>query len=379
MAFSYWEQDSFIGTPDICIVGCGIVGLNAAISLKSKAPLLNVLILERGSLPAGASTKNAGFACFGSISELLLDLETQSEDDVFSLVEKRWNGLTRLRETLGDESIFYESSGGYEIFPSADKEMFDECESNITRFNKLLSTITGLKTMYINADKEIKRFGFAGIEHMILNIGEGQLDTGRMMYSLIEKATTLGVKILNGFNIRSYTNNHNAVKITTANDENIFCKKLLITTNGFASELISDIDVQPARAQVLVTNELESLPFQGSFHYDRGYYYFRNIGKRVLLGGGRNLAFEEENTSLQELNPSIQSHLEQLLKTMILPDQKFEIQNRWTGIMGLGSSKKSIVKKIEPNIWCAVRLGGMGVAIGNLVAEEVANMIFEEV
>jgi glycine/D-amino acid oxidase-like deaminating enzyme len=71
---SYWEQNAWFDEIDVLIIGSGIVGLNAALHLKTKSPRLKVLILERGMLPSGASTKNAGFACFGSPSELLDDL-----------------------------------------------------------------------------------------------------------------------------------------------------------------------------------------------------------------------------------------------------------------------------------------------------------------
>lgn len=67
---SYWEKVNFY-RPDIIIVGSGIVGLTAAIAIKKQQPNISVTILERGFLPSGASTKNAGFACFGSISELI--------------------------------------------------------------------------------------------------------------------------------------------------------------------------------------------------------------------------------------------------------------------------------------------------------------------
>jgi glycine/D-amino acid oxidase-like deaminating enzyme len=47
--------------------------------------------------------------------------------------------------------------------------------------------------------------------------------------------------------------------------------------------------LKPARAQVLITKPIDSLKIKGTFHMDRGYYYFRNIDNRVLIGGGRNL------------------------------------------------------------------------------------------
>ena len=63
---SYWEKTSFFDY-DVIVIGSGIVGLNAAIHLKKSSPALKISVLESGFLPTGASTKNAGFACFGSI------------------------------------------------------------------------------------------------------------------------------------------------------------------------------------------------------------------------------------------------------------------------------------------------------------------------
>jgi hypothetical protein len=43
--------------------------------------------------------------------------------------------------------------------------------------------------------------------------------------------------------------------------------------------------------------------------------------------------------------------------------------------MGVGNQKKAIVKPISNNVFCGVRLGGMGVAIGSLVGKELAELI----
>ena len=45
------------------------------------------------------------------------------------------------------------------------------------------------------------------------------------------------------------------------------------------------------------------------------------------------------------------------------------------GIMGVGPSKDVILKEIGPSTICAVRLGGMGVALGTSIGKEVASMV----
>ncbi len=87
------------------------------------------------------------------------------------------------------------------------------------------------------------------------------------------------------------------------------------------------------------------------------------------MGGGRNLDIKNETTTDFELNSTIQNYLTDFLKHTILPNQLFEIDQRWTGIMGIGNEKMPIIKSMSNNVVCAVRMGGMGVAIGSLVGQ----------
>lgn len=145
-------------------------------------------------------------------------------------------------------------------------------------------------------------------------------------------------------------------------------------TNGFAKQLLEE-DVQPARAQVLITKPIENLNIKGTFHYQKGYYYFRNIDDRILFGGGRNLDFEGETTTEMTTSANILDSLKEILSTVILPNTEYEIDRSWAGIMGVGSTKKPIIKMISPSVACGIRLGGMGVAIGSLVGQDLAQLI----
>ena len=370
MNFSFWEHDSWFSNVDFTIIGSGITGLNCAWELQKKHPKAKVLVLERGLLPNGASTKNAGFACFGSISEILDDLNSHSEEDVVQLVEKRVKGLQLLRENLGDENIGYEAHGGYELFTKEDQNLFDTCALKMPKINRLLKPIFGTDVFSVRENS----FGFKNVlNELIYSHFEGQLDTGKMMTSLLHKVQSAGVKILNNVSVTEFIDAGTSVEVKT---ENFSFKttKLFVATNGFASQL-GFSEVKPARAQVLITKPIKELHIKGTFHLDKGYYYFRNVGDRILFGGGRNLDFKAEETTEMNQTHLIQHRLEELLQNTILPNQSFEIDRRWSGIMGVGAQKKPIVEQVSENIFCGVRLGGMGVAIGSLVGKELAELL----
>lgn len=72
---SFWERKEYFEDIDFLIIGAGIVGCSTAYHLRIKYPSAKIVILERGYLPSGASTKNAGFASFGGPVELIDDLK----------------------------------------------------------------------------------------------------------------------------------------------------------------------------------------------------------------------------------------------------------------------------------------------------------------
>jgi gamma-glutamylputrescine oxidase len=370
MNLSYWELKTWLNNVDFTIVGSGIVGLSTALHLKKKVPKAKIVVLEKGLFPQGASTKNAGFACFGSLSEILQDLQSHTPNEVVALVRQRHEGLQLLRVTLGDDVLSYQQLGGYELFLDKDRSLYETCIQQMKDVNTLLKPIFKAD-VFSNVSNS---FGFTNVQdNYIQNKFEGQIDTGKMMQALIKKAQEQGIIILNNSTVETYIEHTNKVSIKTTHFE-FSSSKLILTTNGFAQQLIKE-DVQPARAQVLITKPIKDLHIKGTFHLDCGYYYFRNIDNRILLGGGRNLDFDTENTTEFSQTEQIQNALEALITNTILPNTSFEIDQRWSGIMGVGSQKKPIVKQLSNHVYCGVRMGGMGVAIGSVIGKEVSELI----
>lgn len=367
MNLSYWEKKEWFTDVDFTVIGSGIVGLFCALHLRKQHPKAKILVLEKGYLPQGASTKNAGFACFGSLTELLADLKNHSEEEVLQLVQKRWEGLKLLRQTLGDKAIDFKQYKGYELFK--DKTTFEYYIDQQEEINNLLKPVFSAPVFSVS-DRD---FGFENYYSKYSeNQFEGQIDTGKMMQQLVLLAAQNNILLLNNCEVSALNNAPGGVYIETP--WNTFkTQQVCIATNGFAKTLLNE-EVEPARAQVLITKPIENLKIKGTFHLDEGYYYFRNINNRVLFGGGRNLDFSTENTTVFGQTEVIQQQLEKLLKEVLLPNTPFQIEHRWSGIMGVGPQKKTLVKEIAPNIYCGVRLGGMGVAIGSLIGKELAEL-----
>lgn len=374
---SYWERKSFFENIDYLVIGAGIVGYATAIHLKQRYPDSKIVILEQGYLPSGASSKNAGFACFGSATELLDDIDRFGEEITWDTVEMRWKGLQYLRSIIGDERMKLQVNGSWDLIRSNSAEdnlAFEKSREHLSYFNDRIRIITGFEDVYSIDDNIAINFGFKGVKSSIFNRLEGQIDTSLLNHAFYQMIIQLGVHTLFGVQAEHLDDRGSNVFAQT-NIGEIKAGKIAICTNGFAKQFLPLDDILPARAQVLITKPIPGLKLKGTFHYQKGYYYFRNIDDRILFGGGRNLDFKGETTTEFANTEQIMDSLEDLLRNVIIPGNPFEIDYHWAGIMGVGSHKKPIIKQLSPNVYCGVRLGGMGVAIGTLVGKELAEMV----
>jgi gamma-glutamylputrescine oxidase len=371
---SVWEKESFFAPQDIIIIGSGFAGLWSAVKLLEKNTGLKITILERGIIPTGASTRNAGFSCFGSPSELLNDIDRIGEEKTWQLVEMRYKGLLEIRKYFSAEIIEYDHSGGYECFRenSADWEL---SSAKLNWLNQHLTSITNFKNTFTIADEKLAGFGLNNFSHLIESELEAGLHPGKLVQALLQKVQGMGVQVLTGIEVKSYQVEKGMVEVITNQDIHFSAKKLLLCTNAFTKDILPGIDIIPNRGQVLLTSFIDNLQLKGTFHFDRGYYYFRNLGNRILIGGARNKSFKEEETTEIATTVIIQNELEDFIRRHLLFNNSFTITDRWSGIMAMGNEKLPIVKAINEQVFCCVRMSGMGVALAPVVAEQIASLI----
>jgi gamma-glutamylputrescine oxidase len=374
--FSFWEKESFVHYQYI-VIGAGIVGLHTAIALHKKHPQASILVLEKGLLPTGASTKNAGFACMGSATELLADLQHDSAENVLALFAMRQKGLADTRQLLGDAAIGYAENGSYEL-------LSDDCTIDANQLDMLNQMLHPLlhKNAFTQNNSIIKqnKFDVNYFTAAITNNCEGELHTGQLVKALLKYATSCGVEVRTGIAVDGVEETNNEVHLmchsNTQTEMKFTAQQIIVCTNAFTKTLLPDVDLQPGRGQVLITKPIANLPFKGIYHMQEGYYYFREINNRILFGGGRNLDFATEQTTSFAPNEIIINDLIEKLKLHILPNTAHAIDYTWSGIMAFGSSNKTpIIAKHSNRIFMAVRCGGMGVAIGGQMAKKVVELM----
>jgi len=367
---SYWEYKSYLDNIDFLIVGSGIVGITAALELRSIEPDAHVVLIDKNSIGAGASSRNAGFACVGSISELMHDRDQYGLDKTIEIVLARQEGLKRLQALVDVETCDYRDTGGCELFRT--EKQYNSAYDEMDEWNSLLRPITGLNNSYSISDS----IGFSNIHsRCIVNHAEGLLDTGKMYRALEAHIINSGITSIRGFSMTGFKKTSFGVDVSFEElAKPIATKNLLLCTNAFTRELLSDADVIPCRNQVLVTSPVSNEHVRMGYHLDAGYVYFRAVADRVLIGGGRHQHTSENNTAEYALSSDNREYLSDLLHSVVLPDQSFGIDYHWSGILCGGEVRDPVVQEVWPHVYAAYRLGGMGVAIGSTIGRELAHL-----
>ncbi|MGY8941393.1 MAG: NAD(P)/FAD-dependent oxidoreductase [Flavobacteriales bacterium] len=372
MAFSYWESKQWLSDRDLLIVGGGIVGLSAALRAKTLRPDWEISVIERHPFSGGGSTRNAGFACFGSATELQEDRQALGDKAALELVRKRWEGLQLLRETLGDEAIGYQSCGSVELFLKGfDSSIQAPTDDELKDINRWLQPVTGEPSTFKRTPAEgFIEMNAPAIADCIASPLEGSIDTGKMLGSLIQKVRNAGITIINGCHVKGVRSNPNPQVCMAESDAEgtwFDAKNVLVATNAFAKQLAPNLDVTSAPNHVMVTEPIPGLGLQPTVHLDAGYVYARSIGERLLIGGGRHWGLQNESV--------IQKRLLQTLHRIWPIALDIPVSHHWVGWLGVGADRMPIHSILSPGIHAAVRLGGMGVAMGMQFGNEAADRI----
>ncbi len=373
VSLSIWEKESFYAPCDIAIVGAGLMGLWTALSLKEKNPRVRITILEKNKTPLGASTRNAGFACFGSPTELFNNLETIGKDDMLRIVEMRYKGIEKIRRYFTDEQIDFDPCGGYECI-NKDSRYWPALDDRISHLNKLLKDITGKRSVFTYAGNKLDSLGLQHFDTLVENNTEAALHSGKLIQVLTKLVISKGVQILYNFELKDWNSSANDIELISSGGERIKAWRTVLCTNAFTPSLIPDSEVTPGRGQIILTSPIPNLPMKGTFHFDEGYYYWRNLGNRILLGGGRNLDFEGETTTNMEGSSVIKTALEVFLRHHMHPSIQYNIEQSWSGIMAFTDTRQPITT-FKGEFFVAIACNGMGVALTPVIAESFAGDI----
>ncbi|MBU6323967.1 MAG: FAD-binding oxidoreductase [Bacteroidetes bacterium] len=372
---SWWES-RYWQKVDVVVVGAGIVGLLSALRIREQKPHYRIVVTDRDPLALGASSRNAGFACFGSITELQEDIEDKGREAALDLAVRRFEGFQALRALCGDEAIGLNLCGSREVFLTSEEKKYREALEWLPELNKDLASTTGTPETFRKADT--RRLGMNVLSDSLVNCCEGILETDMLLRRLRNLAAEQGIELYGGFDIEYHERDGKGLRIRSGRHE-IETGLLLYCTNAFTPGFFPELPIVPARGQVFVSTPLSRPLPNEAFFYDRGYTYFRPLsGNRLLMGGFRNLDFHTEETYAMHTGGAVWEALLRFTSEVVLPAQEWKVDFAWAGTMAMGDERSPIVRSPESGVVVCARMSGMGVALSAKVSVEATELLMKQ-
>ena len=388
---SHWEAAARLPAPpsspadlpaaaDVVIVGGGFLGHWLAYFLTLAEPAPSVLVLERDELSLGASTRNAGFLSVGNVTEWAMEIRHQGLDEALHNLSARRQGQRIVLEHLGRE-LTTEPCG------SAD---FDPITAETEAAAEQLNAHCAHHHLGIRFEQRTLELG--GRRHRAWwNPADHALDPVEVLLTLRRKAGSRGARFATGCLVTAMGDGRvevaagvagagGAESAAATGRRQVRYRHGYLCTNAFARQLHPASPVLPARGQILVTAPCRPPTSPVLGFLNEGHDYFRPVGGRLLVGGGRHLRPEVETTDELVVTAEIQAHLEALARRLN-GGAAVTVERRWAGVMGLPSGSHGSIRRLEEPPMVDDRtedltgLGGWGVTLTPHLARRRADAL----
>jgi gamma-glutamylputrescine oxidase len=357
---SYWLREepptrptvTLDGPPDAIVVGGGVTGCSCALALATRG--LRVRLHETREIAGGASGRNGGFALRGGAMpypDAVRDLGRDGARTLWRLSERALDTI----ECLAGDALRRVGSLRLAV---------DEVELEELRAEADALAADGFDVDWLDRLPDSLRGLFeGGLRHP----GDGALQPARWVRRLAARAAAAGAEL------REHS------RLDTL--DGLEAPHVVIATDGYTQGLVPELDaaIQPTRGQVIVTEPLDAELFPGPHHARRGYDYWQQLpDRRLVFGGNRDAAFDEEATADETPTAAIQRRIEAAVER--LTGASPAIEQRWCGIWGSTSDQLPLVGRVpgRDGMWVAAGYSGHGNVLGFACGELVARAISGE-
>ena len=341
MTVSIWQTPTATPpeTVDTVIVGAGIIGSYLALRLREQGR--DVLVLDARHAAGGASGRNGGLLVSGIAHSYVAARRDYGADTARDL----WALTVRNREAMIGWATRLQTPvrrcGSIVLACNAEQhaELAESAE---------LLRADGFEAQW-HADDPLGR-GFGGA---IVTPSDGAVQAALLTQALLGHS---GARLREGAEVYALESQADGV---------------LVRVRG--GDVLAREVVVPARGQVLATAPAPRI-LETTGYCNDGFEYFHQLPDgRFVLGGFRNLAFDEERTWADHTTPLIQDALDAFIARHFRELRDVAVERRWSGTMAFTPDGLPLVGKLphDPRIACIVACNGHGLGFGLVVADQL--------
>ncbi len=353
---------------DAVVVGLGITGASAALELAEAG--LSVLALDAHGLGWGASARSGGFLLVEHAIEYPARRAKFGRERMQTVIEMA-RSTHRLIEDRFAKAAEHKRCGSL-ILPMAEDEQEQKA---------LAAAATLLREDGVPCSQGAEHRGLEGFAPGLSIPEDGEVHPGRLLAALGTEARRAGAKLRQAL----VTGLDPKQRLITTADATVSYGLAVVAVNAWTQRLLPHIDIRPQRAQMLATaprgpaRTLEPVCY-GCWGYD--YFRQRDDG-RLLIGGRRHLHRDSEGTDESIPTAVVQDDLEAYLARHLGAFGPFEVEARWSGIMGFSPDELPFWQPLPDKDGTSSThvLGGMtghGMGLGAISGQTIARSCHRE-
>jgi glycine/D-amino acid oxidase-like deaminating enzyme len=156
----------------------------------------------------------------------------------------------------------------------------------------------------------------------------------------------------------------------------VACRHVLVAIDGGLERVLPELEdrVRTARLQMLGTAPTTEITVPRPVYARWGYEYWQQLSDhRIVLGGFRDTAKEEEWTLSAEPSAPIQHRLETFLRDHL--GVRAAITHRWAASVGYTEHGLPVLEEVRLGVWAIGGYNGTGNVVGALCARAVIELI----
>jgi len=350
---SYWLEEAreelrvrpFAGAAEVAVIGGGVTGCSCALTLAERG--VRVRLYEAREIAGGASGRNGGFALRGAAEPYDAARASLGPERARRLMELTERTLDRMEELAGDA---LRRVGSLRL-------AWDDLEREALTGEHDALREDGFAVEWIDELPAPLDRLYRGA---ILHPHDGALFPARWVRRLAARAADAGADI----------REREAADVATVEADAV-----VVAGDGFTASLVPALAglVVATRGQVLVTEPLGELLYERPHYAREGYDYWQQLPDgRLVIGGFRDVARDEESTEVMETTELVQGRIEALVEQLV--GRRPAVTHRWAGIWGTTPDLRPLVGRVpgRDELWVAAGYSGhgnvLGLACGDLVA-----------
>ncbi len=166
-------------------------------------------------------------------------------------------------------------------------------------------------------------------------------------------------------------------ELVTTDQGSIKAKHIVVAVDGNLGKVLPEVSdlVQPTRLQMISTAPETQLNLKYAVYIRQGWDYWQQLTDgRIAIGGGRDLALDEEATDVVEPTKMMRDYLVRKLKDIGVTAP---VEHHWAAIVSYTSSGLPIVREVQPGVWAVGAYCGTGNVVGALLARSAVDQCID--